>query len=324
MLSIPEAANDDLPTMLVGAWSRDNHHYLRRYIDAFTTAMKGKRWSGLHYIDLFAGPGLLRIKRTRKFEWGSPLIAAHSGRFDGIHVCDKNRKHFDALSARFARLNVKAELHLEYGDANKKIHQIVSRIPERSLSLAFLDPSGLHLDFETLRVLAKSRRADLVIFFPDHLDALRNWKGLYKDQPNSNLDRVLGERANWRAALENASPERWAGILRDLYIEQIRTLGYKHPDHERIAVLHFTCSCSSRVTHLVPRFGAELRKRNPMDNGPSLSMMNLRAEARGLAPVLPAQQETQPCPSAPAAGLLDYICTNFSALAPQIGHESGA
>lgn len=49
--------DDGLEISTVGEWSRDKHHFLSRYIDAFTNAMKKKGWSGLHYIDLFAGAG---------------------------------------------------------------------------------------------------------------------------------------------------------------------------------------------------------------------------------------------------------------------------
>ena len=72
---LPPPEDDGLPTASVKSWSRDKHHFLRRYIDAFTTSMKDKRWGGLHYIDLFAGPGIERLE-DGSLEWGSPLIAA--------------------------------------------------------------------------------------------------------------------------------------------------------------------------------------------------------------------------------------------------------
>jgi hypothetical protein len=46
----------------VGPWSAAKHHFLRRYIDAFTTAMRAKGWRGLNYIDLFASAGIERIE----------------------------------------------------------------------------------------------------------------------------------------------------------------------------------------------------------------------------------------------------------------------
>ena len=62
MHSLPPPPDDRLPTDDVGEWSRDKHHFLWRYLDAFTTAMKKKKWSGLHYIDLFAGSGVVKLR----------------------------------------------------------------------------------------------------------------------------------------------------------------------------------------------------------------------------------------------------------------------
>jgi len=76
MLELPKPEDDGLVIPEVGEWSREKHHFLLRYIDAFTTAMRPKRWNGLYYIDLFAGAGIERLKRPARLDWGSPLIAA--------------------------------------------------------------------------------------------------------------------------------------------------------------------------------------------------------------------------------------------------------
>ena len=38
MFDLPEPQDDGLFTPVVGPWSQHKHHFLRRYIDAFTTA----------------------------------------------------------------------------------------------------------------------------------------------------------------------------------------------------------------------------------------------------------------------------------------------
>ena len=87
----------------VGQWSADKHHFLRRYIDAFTTSMKDKPWQGLHYVDLFAGPGIVRLENGA-LDWGSPLIAAQTpNTFSRLHLCEKGKREFEALSNRIAR-----------------------------------------------------------------------------------------------------------------------------------------------------------------------------------------------------------------------------
>src|SRR4051794_7888812 len=94
-LSPPEP--DGLYTPTVGPWSAAKHHFLRRYIDAFTTAMREKKWHGLHYIDLFASAGVERI-RGAGLDWGSPLIAAQApNRFARLHFCEIKKRSYDAL-----------------------------------------------------------------------------------------------------------------------------------------------------------------------------------------------------------------------------------
>jgi three-Cys-motif partner protein len=236
MFELEPPADDGLVIPKVGEWSAHKHYFLRRYIDVFTTGMKNRGWSGLHYIDLFASAGIEQLKSDGSLEWGSPLIAAQApNQFARLHLCELKQRRFDALAKRIERFPQPTAPQLIRGDANVAVHEITQAIPEGTLSLAFLDPTGLHLHFETLRVLASAnRRIDLVIFFPDHLDALRNWK-INLEQPDSNLDRVLGT-GEWRSRAEGISKARWGEMLRKLYQQQIRTLGYESFDVERISI----------------------------------------------------------------------------------------
>lgn len=232
MFELPPPEDDGLYISTVGEWSHDKHYFLMRYIDAFTTSMKNKKWEGLHYIDLFASAGIERLETSQKLDWGSPMIAAkapHS--FDRLHLCEKIKRKYDAPKSRIGQ--IKPDSQVLHGDANKEIHEIAKEIPQGTLSLAFLDPYGLHLEFETLRVLSDIR-ADLIIFFPDHLDALRNWEKNYLNNPNSNLDRCLGSGADWRSILNKTPQARLAEVLRDLYVGQIKLLGYSEFEYERI------------------------------------------------------------------------------------------
>ena len=234
MFNLPSPKVNGLYIPTVGEWSRDKHYFLMRYIDAFTTSMKNKKWQGLHYIDLFAGAGIEQLETSQKLDWGSPMIAAKAPHpFDRLHLCEKNKHKYNALKSRIS--NIKPDSQVLYGDANKKIHEIVKEIAQGTLSLAFLDPYGLHLDYETLSVLSNIR-ADLIIFFPDHLDALRNWEHSYLDNPDSNLDRCLGPGTNWRSLLNEAPAQRRAEVLRNLYVEQLKKqLGYTEVEYERIS-----------------------------------------------------------------------------------------
>ena len=232
MFELPAPADDGLYIPTVGEWSSDKHYFLMRYIDAFTTSMKKKKWSALHYIDLFAGAGIERLQTSKELDWGSPLIAAQARpAFDRLHLCEKSRRKYGALNSRVAKICPNSQVL--HGDANEQIDHIVREVPEGSLSLAFLDPYGLHLNFETVKVLSQLR-VDLIVYFPDHLDALRNWENNYLEDPKSNLDRWMGPGCDWRAALNSAPQDRHAEALRGLYVAQIRMLGYTHFEYRRI------------------------------------------------------------------------------------------
>jgi len=234
VFALPKPEPDEFDKEDVGQWTADKHHFLRRYIDAFTTSMKNKKWDGLHYVDLFSGPGIVQI-RDGELDWGSPLIAAQAPhKFSRLHLCDIKTKNIEALNQRLTRYPQPQEPQVICGDANDAVVDIVATIPKGTLTLAFLDPHGLHLTFDTLVALS-NRRADLIIFFPDHLDALRNWENVYQGNPDSNLDRVLG-RNDWHKKMTSAPSSRWAEVLQELYKEKIRSLGYEYFEDERIAM----------------------------------------------------------------------------------------
>ena len=225
--------DDGLDIPEVGAWSRDKHHFLRRYLDAFTTAMKGKRWDGLHYIDLFAGAGIERIKETDELEWGSPLIAAKLRfPFSRLHVVEHKPKKFEALEKRLGDCDLSPSAQCLCGDCNDKVREIVNEVPKGSLSVAFLDPFGLDLQFHTVDTLAK-RRVDLIIYFPDFLDMVRNRK-LYVEKTDSKLDAFLGSRVDWKSAIKDVPQDELASVFYNLYSEQLRRLGYGYIDAKRI------------------------------------------------------------------------------------------
>lgn len=251
---LPPPNDDGLYIPEVGEHSKYKHHFIEQYINAFTTAMKDKKWSGLHYVDLFAGAGIERLRSSGTLAWGSPMIAAKTRYpFSKLHLCEQDPRRYHALRNRIDA--VMPDSQILNGDANAEINAIVGDIPKGALSLCFADPYGLHLELDTLRVLS-NKRADLIIFFPDRLDALRNWAAYYLDNPESNLDRCLGQSSAWRTRLKNAPSHHHAQCLRDMYVEAIqRELGFSRIDFERIGIvsgqpLYYLIFCSRSETAL--------------------------------------------------------------------------
>lgn len=248
MFELPSPTDDELLIPTVGKWSREKHHFLRRYVDAFTVAMRDK--FELHYVDLFAGAGIERIECDSSLEWGSPLIAAHAG-FSKLHLCELDPSKLAALLVRIRRARPGKDDEILCADANVGVSTIIASIPEQgTLTLAFLDPFGLHIAFETLRALSR-RRSDLIIFFPDRLDIERNWEKYYWSNPASNLDSVLGPNCDWRTEILTTPVAQRREKFRSLYLDQIRCLGYRYfelegiPNQSRLYWLIF-CSANER------------------------------------------------------------------------------
>ena len=232
MAELHSPEDDGLVCPEVGVWSKDKHHFLRRYIDICTKGMKN--WHTLHYVDLFASAGIERIKDVGTLEWGSALIAAQaSPRFTQLHLCELKSDRLSALQKRLEQFPQPKAPQCICGDANEAVHQIISTIPTKNtLTLAFLDPYGLNIYYETVKALTADRKVDLMIYFPDAVDIARNIE-LHEQKDDSRLDRFLG-MTTWRDATKEKNPVLQTEIIKNLYFGQMRKIGYEFADAERI------------------------------------------------------------------------------------------
>jgi three-Cys-motif partner protein len=73
-----EPDEDGLPRELVGAWAKDKYLRLSKYVDISRSVRRGfigAGKGGATYIELFSGPGRIRIRDTSEVTHGSPLVA---------------------------------------------------------------------------------------------------------------------------------------------------------------------------------------------------------------------------------------------------------
>jgi len=191
-----KTAADGLLIRCVGGWSKAKHYYFKKYIDTFVTSMR-KKWNGqLYYIDLFTGPGKCRTRETEEEIDGSPMIALNAPYpFAGYFFVDLNKNALDALSQRCINHQNYGKITFINGDCNLVIDNIINAIPQWSLSLAFIDPTGLDFKFTTLQKLAQ-RKVDLIITFPEGMAINRNINKFLKEE-HSPLDDVVGDKG-WR------------------------------------------------------------------------------------------------------------------------------
>jgi len=224
--------DDGLPVREVGSWTEGKLFFWNRYIEITTTGMKN-RWSGrLAYIDLFAGPGVCRIRDSKKRIPGSPLIAAHAPHdFLKIVAIEYDTKLAKACETRLQNSCRAGQCAVLIGDCNQRIGDAIRELPIDALTLAFVDPEGLHAHFSTIAELTRSRRTDLFILFADRMDIVRN-VALYAEQERSNLDLVLGPETQWRDRwnnLPNQNSLNTCQLFEELYRDQLRNqLGYRY------------------------------------------------------------------------------------------------
>ena len=225
--------DDGLEVRECGPWTEDKLWFWNGYITITTNAMVDKpQWrEDLAYVDLFAGPGICRIKESGRRIPGSTLIAAHAPKpFRRIVACDLAEKTAGACEVRLKQSPAAEQSRVLRGDCNELIDQIIAEIPSGALTLAFVDPPGLDIDFETIRRLGSSRRVDFLVLFADGMDLIRN-RERYDANPDSKLDRMLGPDSGWReqlGSLADHSGEELRPVFADIYKRQIaRHLGYE-------------------------------------------------------------------------------------------------
>ena len=222
------AVSDGLPMRESGAWAEEKLDYLRRYVDVFTTSMR-KKWS-LYYLDLFAGPGKCQVRETGRVLLGSPLIALTSRYpFTAYYFVDLKQENLDTLRRRCQSSGLYERVQFVCHDANDAAVGIVNDMHGRlsALGLAFLDPEGLELRWETVTTLAQLR-LDLIIHF-SQMGLARFMPVAAQQERETALDLFFGDR-EWRSIFERSQRREEFYLLGELveyYQSKLQRLGYQ-------------------------------------------------------------------------------------------------
>jgi three-Cys-motif partner protein len=226
----PSPYDDGLYLNEVGVWVEDKHRLVELYEALFSTGMKFK-WDVRVCIELFAGPGLLRVRETNRLLWGSPIRSlAVKDPFDKYIFCDANGEALNALRQRVARMFPSIDVSFVEGDCNGNVEQIKELIPVGSksrkvLSFCFVDPYDLSVRFSTIKSLSE-RYMDFLVLLALNMDANRNLQP-YLNPANRKLDEFLG-LPDWRERWERRSPATmtFPQFLGEMYAAQMETLDY--------------------------------------------------------------------------------------------------
>lgn len=196
-----------------------------------------KKWGTLIYIDLFAGAGRSRIKKTHRIVLSSPLIVMQNGpAFDKYIFCEADKEKYIALQQRSKTMFPDAESVIINENANSSVNKILSVIPKGSknntvLSFCFIDPYNLdNFDFKTIKDLS-NLLIDFMILIPSGMDASRNQR-YYSEVKSDKLDKFLGSNdwnKRWIEKKKEIIPLPFEEFVVGEFNRSMKDLGYKDP-----------------------------------------------------------------------------------------------
>jgi three-Cys-motif partner protein len=119
---------------IVGPWVKDKHRRFARYIGISRSVRKmfvGTGRAGATFIDLYSGPGRVRIRDEPNGISGSPLIAWHEAvdggaAFTQVHVADAEQKLLDGVAARLKVM--RAPVFTETGPATETVDRVIAKL----------------------------------------------------------------------------------------------------------------------------------------------------------------------------------------------------
>lgn len=199
MLDLYEPVEDGLIYRDAGGWVRYKLDYLERYINLFETSMRNK-WPVRFYIDLLAGCGKNKIRENNEIVLGSPLVALKT-KYPFSHYIfnEVQAEDIQALKKRVDAMNHSSNIYFFDKDCNLVIEEIMSMIEPfegQSLNLAFIDPEGLEVEWQTIERITRIRRIDLLIYYPEQA-INRLVKIFCQEEDECKIDKFFGDR-EWR------------------------------------------------------------------------------------------------------------------------------
>lgn len=222
------AKSDGLPARPSGPWIETKHKLLTYFAHLFATGMKNS-WKSRVYLELFSGPGKCFIRDTGREDLGSPLkVIDHE--FTRFIFTEMSAPAAESLAQRLEPFGNSAQTEIWCGDCAEAIQHI--RIPDRSLTFAFIDPTGIgHVPFSLIETLQRKTRCDLLLNIQHGMGIKMNVHH-YKPEASeeSALTQFLGHDG-WKTISRHNPKEFFVGVL-DLYKQQLDRLGFSFTGRE--------------------------------------------------------------------------------------------
>lgn len=224
-------------------WTERKLEILRRYLDAYTTALKKQPFQ-LMYVDAFAGTGKVKLRTAdrggQKFIDGSARIAASISDkpFDKLIFLEKDPKRCNALKKRLNGKHKDRKIKVVNTDANIYLRKLCCKWKDAGADwrgVLFLDPFATQVEWKTVEAVASTQALDTWIWFP--VSAIcrmlprdkrpdpklegrltkvfgdKSWKDLYHDDPQRNLFEEPSIRDPGVQLIRNAYEEKLRGAF---------------------------------------------------------------------------------------------------------------
>ena len=170
-----------------GDWTEEKLVCVSKYLKAYTKIMSGKRFR-FEYIDAFAGTGYRELisdedtdkvmfpelisQEVMNFRQGSARNALEvKPPFMKYIFIEENEDNYSELEKLKEEFLLKPEfpkdsIECVHGDANEYLKNLCQKSWKTNRALVFLDPFGMQVEWETIRLIAETQAIDLWLLFP--------------------------------------------------------------------------------------------------------------------------------------------------------------
>lgn len=210
--------------MDVGPWAKEKLECLRKYLQAYTTILIRQKFKGYFYIDAFAGPGTVQVRRSQtedksqqrlldvakygmedpdeeEYISGSPCVALEVKPaftdYVFIEQAERQMNRLKRLKKEYASQLKKSRIHLHKRDCNEYFLELLRKHKNQWKDwrgVVFLDPFGMQVPWKTIVELGKTGSIEIFMNFPVGMAIQRLLKrsGDFTPKERNKLDEYFG------------------------------------------------------------------------------------------------------------------------------------
>lgn len=218
----------------IGAHSLEKIRRHNYYASMFTTAMVSK-WTHLAYVGLYAGAGRARIRGSGEIVETSALaVLRQPVPFTKYIFVDSDPRCIQALERRIDGLDREPDVTLVESEVNDSVSTIIRALPrfdssmgETLLTLCFVDPFRIDLNFEVIRRLSQYK-IDFLVMLPLGFDLRRNLRRYLENEEDERVGRMIDApdwRGEWRT--KNWPDRKFVRFALEKFDEAMERLGFR-------------------------------------------------------------------------------------------------